>query len=67
VRFQFVAKHRGLWPVTWICEVLDVSPSGFYDWLNRPVSLRAQYDELLITDILRSFADSDGTYGVRRG
>jgi putative transposase len=66
MRFQFVAKHRGIWPVTWICEVLDVSPSGFYGWLNRPRSLRAQYDELLITDIHRSFSDSEETYGVRR-
>jgi len=66
VRFQFVAKHRGIWPVRWICEVLDVSPSGFYTWLSRPPSQRAQYDELLITDIRRSFADSGETYGVRR-
>lgn len=66
MRFQFVAKHRGIWPVRWICEVLDVSPSGFYTWLSRPPSQRAQYDELLITDIRRSFADSGETYGVRR-
>lgn len=50
----------------WICEVLDVSPSGFYTWLSRPPSRRVQYDEILITDIRRSFADSGETYGVRR-
>lgn len=66
MKFSFVAKHRGVWPVTWICEVLDVSPSGFYDWLKRPPSQRAQYDEVLIKDIRRSFTDSGGTYGVRR-
>jgi putative transposase len=66
MRFRFVAKHRGVWPVTWICEVLDVSPSGFYSWLRRPPSARACYDEALMTDIRRSFADSAGTYGLRR-
>lgn len=66
MRFQFIAKHRGVWPVRWICEVLDVSPSGFYDWLRRPPSRRARYDEALIKDIRRSFHDSDQTYGVRR-
>lgn len=66
MRFRFVAKHRGVWPVTWICEVLDVSPSGYYSWLRRPPSARACYDEELMTDIRRSFADSAGTYGVRR-
>lgn len=66
MRFRFVAKHRGVWPVRWICEVLDVSPSGFYSWLRRPPSARTSYDEELMTDIRRSFADSDRTYGVRR-
>jgi len=66
VKFHFVAKHRGIWPVRWICEVLDVSPSGFYSWLDRPPSHRARYDEVLVKDIRRSFYDSDETYGVRR-
>lgn len=29
MRFTFVAKHRGIWPVAWICEALVVSRSGF--------------------------------------
>lgn len=66
MRFRFIAKHRDVWPVRWICEVLDVSPSGFYSWLARPRSARSRYDEVLISDIRRSFAASDRTYGVRR-
>ena len=66
MRFEFIAKHRGIWPVTWMCEALDVSPSGFYSWRSRPPSDRAVYDEALIRDIRRSFKDSDRTYGVRR-
>ncbi len=66
MKFEFVAKHRGAWPVTWICEVLDVSPSGFYSWRSRPPSDRRLYDEELIRDIRRSFGDSGDTYGVRR-
>jgi putative transposase len=49
-----------------MCEVLDVSPSGFYSWRVRPPSGRSVYDEILIKDIRRSFADSGDTYGVRR-
>ena len=29
---RFIAEHRGIWLVTWICGVLDVSPIGFYSW-----------------------------------
>ena len=61
-----MAKHRGTWPVTWMCEVLDVSPSGFYGWLKRPPSARARYDTELTKQIHLSFTESGGTYGVRR-
>ena len=33
--FGFVAKHRGIWPVAYLCEALGVSGSGFYAWLTR--------------------------------
>ena len=36
VRFAFIAKHLGIWPMRWMCEVLYVSRGGFYDWLTRP-------------------------------
>jgi len=49
-----------------MCELLDVSPSGYYSWLNRPRSRRALDDELLVRQIQRSFVESGHTYGVRR-
>ena len=27
--FGFVAKHRGIWPVAFLCEALGVSRSGY--------------------------------------
>ena len=32
--FGFVAKHRGIWPVAFLCGALGVSRSGFYAWLT---------------------------------
>ena len=66
MRFAFVAKHRGIWPMAWLCEALDVSKSGFHDWLNRSPSKHSCIDEDLMTVIRRSFHDSDRTYGARR-
>lgn len=66
MRFSFVAKHRGIWPVSWIFEALGVSRSGFHAWFNRSPSRRAQYDEVLVAGIRSSFAGSDRTYGARR-
>lgn len=61
-----MAKHRGIWPIRWMCETLDVSRGGFYAWLKRPPSLRARTDSQLLLPIRTRFAESDRTYGARR-
>jgi putative transposase len=66
MRFAFIARHRGIWPVAWLCEALDVSRSGFHAWLNRSPSPRSRYDQALLAEIDRSFKSSDRTYGTRR-
>jgi putative transposase len=66
MRFAFIAKHRHIWPVSWLCEVLDVSRSGFHAWLTRPTSAREIHDAKLVTAIETSFKASDRTYGARR-
>ena len=64
--FGFVAKHRGIWPVAFLCEALGVSRSGFYAWLTRGPSARSRREEVLSAKIKSSFQDSDRTYGARR-
>ncbi|MEZ5887879.1 MAG: IS3 family transposase [Paracoccaceae bacterium] len=66
MRFAFIAKHRHIWPISWLCEVLEVSRSGFHAWLNRPTSTREIHDAKLVTAIETSFKASDRTYGARR-
>jgi putative transposase len=66
MRFAFIAKHRSIWPVAWLCEALDVSRSGFHAWLNRSPSRRSRENEALLDVIRRSFLGSDRTYGARR-
>ena len=66
MKFAFIAKHRGIWPVAWLCEALDVSRSGFHAWLNRGPSRRAQEDEVIGAEVRASFLASARTYGARR-
>lgn len=66
MRFAFIAKHRHVWPVSWLCAALGVSRSGFHAWLDRPVSARTAHDEKIGTVMRKSFKDSDRTYGARR-
>lgn len=66
MKFGFIAKHRGVWPVSWICEALGVSRSGFHAWLGRGPSARARSDEMLGARVRASFIASYRTYGARR-
>jgi putative transposase len=66
MRFAFIAKHRSIWPVAWLCSALDVSRSGFHAWLNRAPSKRARADEEIGAKVRASFVGSERTYGARR-
>lgn len=66
MKFGFIAKHRGVWPVSWLCEALGVSRSGFHAWLGRAPSARARSDEMLGARVRASFISSYRTYGARR-
>jgi len=66
MKFAFVAKHRGIWPVRWMCETLGVSRSGFNAWLTRSPSRRARADDETGARVRASFLASDRTYGARR-
>ncbi len=51
-------------PVRTLCQVLKVSPSGYYAWVKRPPSARA-LDNLVMTERIRGIhKESDGTYGM---
>jgi putative transposase len=49
-----------------MCRVLGVSPSGYYDWLNRAPSARAVADAALTERIKAHHSASRGTYGAPR-
>ncbi len=66
MRFAFIAKHRHVWPLEWMCSALEVSRSGFHAWLTRVPSARALTDATLTPAIDRSFKASDRSYGARR-
>ncbi len=49
-----------------MCRVLEVAPSGHYEWVLQPISNRAQENARLLRLIRASFAASDGVYGAPR-
>ena len=58
--------NQAAFPVRKMAQVLGVSASGFYDWLDRPISPRAQANVQLLENIREVHAISDATYGAPR-
>ena len=52
--------------LTHLCQILDVSRSGFYAWQRRPASTHARRDQQLRVLIRASHEASRGTYGSPR-
>jgi len=66
VRYRFIRGHQEHYPVAILCSVLEVSRSGYYNWLRRPESARSQANRLLSREIAEIHRDSRGTYGSPR-
>jgi putative transposase len=59
-------QWRSQFPVEVMSRLLGVSRSGFYAWLSRPLSKRAQEDERLKVAIKAAHQRTRETYGARR-
>lgn len=49
-----------------MCLVLEISRSGYYDWLKRPESSRRRRNKELLKEIRKQYKVSRGTYGSPR-
>ena len=63
MKFEFIRAHRKEYKIIRMCEVLEVSPSGYYDWRDRPESARSQENRRLTGLITQFHARSGGIYG----
>jgi len=64
--YKFIEAHRDEFSIQVMCRLLGVARSGYYAWLDHPVSDRAQEDVRLLRLIRASFTASHGIYGAPR-
>lgn len=55
-----------MWRTRTMCRLLGMSTSGFYDWLDQPVSQHERENAQLLHTVKHSHEASDGTYGSPR-
>jgi putative transposase len=63
VKYAWIAQHCDSFPVCMMCDVLNVSTSGYYDAIDRPPSERAVRHERIQRDVERIHTESHGVYG----
>ena len=66
MKYAFIREHSADHSVIRLCQVLEVSPSGYHDWCDRPESNRAKQNRQLVTKISLFHKASRGTYGSPR-
>ncbi len=66
MRYHVIDAQKKAWPVSRMCDVLNVSRSGYYDWSARGLSQGAQANHELDQRICEVFARHRQRYGVPR-
>ena len=66
MKYRFIEEHRSLWPVRLMCQVLQVSPGGYYTWRDRPASAQQQRRQALKTEIEAIHQEFKERYGSPR-
>jgi len=63
---MFIKENRKQYPLALVCEVLQVSPSGYYKWLKNKISFRAKENQRILDLIKFHHYKSKATYGLPR-
>ena len=64
--FAWMERHVRQWPLSVMCQVLEVSRSGYYAWIERPPSKRQERAMKLTEQIRAAHEQSRGSYGSPR-
>lgn len=66
MKYRAIERCREAYPIRLMCRCLNVSPSGYYDWRDRPMSPRAGENLRLLERIRVLHEASDGVLGAGR-
>ena len=67
LRYAFIQKHAGQYPVRCLCRMMAVHPSSYYAWCKKALSNRERDDQRLLGLIKHAWLESGGVYGYRKG
>ena len=63
MKYAWMKQHRDSFPVTLMCQLLEVSRSGYYDSIDRAISPRAQRTAKIHRSVRQVFDEHHAIYG----
>ena len=66
MKYAWIQAQHTAFPVSRLCRILEVSRSGYYEWLGRPPRAHPDTDQQVAAKVQQYFAQGRGTYGTRR-
>lgn len=70
MKYAFIERNRRLWPVSVLCEVLEVSPSGYHQHRQRNAQVKPHRgrvsNDALLAHIKGIHTQVKGEYGLSR-
>ena len=66
MKYAWIREHRDSFPLAMLCQVLEISTSGYYAWLDREPSPRAQRQKRIQAAVRQVHAESHGIYGSQK-
>ena len=66
MRYNFIKKHRTLYPIKLLCKVMLVNRAGYYAWLKRKTSRNAIREQILLKQIKDCYQHGRSLYGSPR-
>lgn len=66
MKYAFIKENSEKYPVKLLCEVMKISTSSYYSWLDKPISVRQQQTDVLDSLITEIFNENKKRYGSTR-
>jgi transposase InsO family protein len=66
LKYAWIQAQHAEFPISRVCRLLEVSRSGYYEWLHRSSRTYAEADQQVQDKVQRCFAQGRGTYDTRR-
>ena len=66
MKYAWIDNHRDSFPIALMCDVLDVSKSGYFASQERAPSPRAERNRRIRAAVRQVHAETEGVYGSQK-